>query len=133
MGNSQYLFFPVVFGFIVLMSCITRAARIRRTRLELVARALERPDLDEATKRMLVETLRGSWWSRSSGSPDRHSVRSPRHLLLIAGWLGIFVGIGMASVGRGDDAEAGIVILLISIGVLTLPFALRELERQRPA
>ena len=133
MQISQGSFYLLLFGFIVLMSWVRRAAKDRRTRLELVARALERPDLDEATKRMLAETLRGPWRSRFAAQRDGAPVRSPRHLLLIAGWLGIFAGIGMASVGRGDEEKLGVVVLLVSIGVVTLPFALREFEKHRPA
>ena len=50
------------------------------------------------------------------------------------GWLGIFAsGAWLAMDPRGDEFYAALFALLISIAVVTLPFALRELERGKPA
>jgi hypothetical protein len=49
------------------------------------------------------------------------------------GWLGLFAGGGLALLGNGPSAPtAGLVTLVASFAVLTLPMALRELTRRAP-
>jgi hypothetical protein len=60
---------------------------------------------------------------------------APRGAWLLAlGWIGIFIGLGMVALGGLTDEgvmEAGLGVALISFGVTTYPFALRELETRR--
>ena len=45
----------------------------------------------------------------------------------------MFVGIGCMASGERDAEQAGPIVALISFGVLSLPYALRELEGRRTA
>lgn len=128
-------FFIVLFAFILVSSTIQSRAKERRARLEVIERALARPDLDAETRRKLTEALepQGSRFVRGLRATLGGSPFGPRHAMLSVGWIGIFLGIGIGTLAHGPDAEVGVVVLLGSIGLLTLPFALREFEKRRPA
>jgi hypothetical protein len=134
-GSEAFFFFLMVFGFVGLLSWFNRQAKEREQRLKLLERALDKPGLDEETKRMLVENLRGPRWRSSAmgAAPDRHGRSWWPQLFVVLGWLGIFIGAAILVVGSRRDEEVGIAWILVSAGVLTLPFALKEFERRRPA
>lgn len=133
MRDTSLFFFLLVFCFVIVSTWLHRRSKEREMRMKLLEKALDKPGLDEATRRELTAHLAGrSFFTKLLRGEDFAGL-GVRHWLLIAGWLGIFIAIGMMAVGGRHEEEAGIVTLLISIGVITLPFALREFERRRPA
>ncbi len=106
------------FSAIALLALIRAWAKSRTERVALLRQALEHPALDDETKRQLIVTLAGHRWS---------GLFHPKALVALA-WIGIFIGIGCLVSGDRDAEAAGPIIALISFGVLTVPFALRELE-----
>lgn len=130
MRFEMFSFFLLVFSVALVGSWMKRVAKERDKRLELLSQALSRPDLDEATRRLLVQQLgpKPPWISRLLGE-GRHYAQQ---YLLAIGWLGCFLGIAVAVSSRRDE-EVGVAIALLSFGLITLPFALREFEKRRPA
>jgi hypothetical protein len=59
--------------------------------------------------------------------------RGLRALFLAAGWVGLFVGGGMWMAGDRGAEEAGTIVFVVSLGLVTLPIAIRELELRRTA
>ena len=53
----------------------------------------------------------------------------------VVGWIGLFTGIALWVVGMGFGPEelgfTGVITALVSFGVVTVPMALREVERRR--
>jgi hypothetical protein len=95
-----------------------RAARERARRLELVAEALRRPDLDPAIRSECLRALnppeRGTKW------------------LFALGWLGLGGCVSwFCTEPYGDEFTAAIVATVMSFAVLTLPLAWREATRAR--
>ncbi|MEM7201888.1 MAG: hypothetical protein AAF628_16595 [Planctomycetota bacterium] len=112
----------VVAATVVVGMFLRARAAERARRLDLVEKALNQPTLDNATKQQVAQLLTPSFWGRWF---------SPR-LLVGAGWLGLFVAAGCLLSGERDPERAGPIIGLASFAVLTLPFAMRELETRRP-
>ena len=65
----------------------------------------------------------------------QHLLFLSKHALFVIGWLGLFTGIGLLIVGIGFENRvlgvSGIITALVSFGVVTVPMALREVERRR--
>ena len=65
----------------------------------------------------------------------RNVLSVSKDALFAAAWLGLFCGIAMLAVGIGFHEEqvgyAGVITVLVSFGVLTIPMARREAERRR--
>lgn len=123
-GVMEPLMAIVVFSFIFAIVMVTKRDNLRRDKLKLMQKALEHPTLDAETKRALVESMnpvRASWAQRIGFQP----------LMLLVSWFGIFLGIALLAGGGYEEKQAGIVVLLLSIGGVTVPFALREFERKR--
>lgn len=95
-------------------------AHVRRC--QLLEQALEHPSLDGETKRELVAQLTKTGVLRGIVNP---------RLLAGAGWIGVFVGLGCLTSGERGGEEVGPIIALVSFGVLSTPFALRELDARR--
>lgn len=117
-----FLFFGGIFALVALGNWLLRRGREREKQLELLQEALRRDDLDAPTRQALLEALR----PRPHGS--MHLLRG--NWLFAAAWIGIFAGIAMLSTGSEDE---GVAVLMVSIAVATLPFALRELDARRRA
>ena len=122
----------VVFAFIYLtvrLQTREREARLERERkYRLLEKALESGSIDEATKRQLVELVaRGEGAVRPSGV-------SRSAVLAAIGWIGIFVGVALLAVGyQGEEdlMRAGMLVALTSFGLVSVPFALRELNARK--
>jgi len=114
----------MMLGAMVLLALIIVLSRGRSRRLQVMQKALESNALDAESKQLLTEALTG-------GGPAR-ALRRAKAVATI-GWLGLFLGIGMLASGERDFEEGGLPVALLSFGVLTLPFAMRELERNDPS
>jgi hypothetical protein len=91
-------------------------ARERSRRLDLIEAALRNPSLTPEAQRELVQSLR------------RPGTRAP----FVLGWFGLFGGISwLCCKPRGDEFTTAIVITVLAAALVTLPFALRELEARK--
>ncbi len=115
MGLAGVLGFTVVRGRLAL----------QRQRYRVVEMALQHPAVDRETQRQLLEVV-----AQPTGLFGR--LFRPRTVATL-GWLGMFIGLGCLASGDRDAEAAGPVIALISLGVLSLPLALRELDARRLA
>lgn len=102
--------------------------RARGERVRLLEEALKNPNVDRGTVEALAYQLTGA--RRPRGGPGRFLA-----LVLALGWITLFAGIGVSVLGEvTHDKEAlagGIVTAIVGFGLVTYPFALRELEARR--
>lgn len=103
-------------------------ARERQHRIEALEKALANPSIDRATLQQLAQQLTGA---KAPKAPSNTGLA----WLLAIGWLTLFSGAGVWALGYmlgEDDALAGgVVVMLIGFGLVTYPFALREMESRR--
>lgn len=110
----------VIFVFIVVKSVIDGRARTELRRMELIEKAIDSGHIDARMKEELVRGL------------GRSRLGILAHVSAL-GWVGMFVGLGLMS-GSFLTHELyeyrvpGLIVALVCFGVLTYPFALRELE-----
>lgn len=100
----------------------------RQARLNLISKALESDQIDEESRRLLADELRGgngSHWQQNLLSQAR---LISRNFVFVLGWVGMFVGIGLMATGAWDLFEAGVIATCAGFGVATIPLALRELQ-----
>lgn len=99
-------------------------------RLKLLEEALKNPAVDRA----LIETLT---YQLTGGRKPRQGAGVQRLMavVLAVGWTGLFTGIGIWIYGDMVPCPAayagGIITTIASFGLVTYPFALRELEARR--
>lgn len=125
----------VIFSFVVVMTITQNRAKERRDKLRILEEAIRSGNVDPATKQELVAELTGR---RPAGEPasgghgigDRHGFWSRAAFGI--GWLGLFTGVALMLIDQHDTWEAGIVMTGIALAVITLPIAMKELERERP-
>ncbi len=126
-----------IFAFVLIKNYNEQQARERARKLDLLEEAIKGGNLDRDMIDALGATLSGRRPARRPEAGPR-----PRGTWLLAlGWIGIFVGLGILALGglthNTRDGEelmgAGLVVALISFGITTYPFALRELEARRRA
>jgi hypothetical protein len=119
-----------IFLFVLIRSAVEQRGKERQARLELLEQALKNPAVDRATITSLAQQLTGA--RPAAAKPARGLA-----WLLALGWLTLFSGLGIWLLGAmiaGDEVEAsGLLVSLIGFGLVTYPFALRELESRRPA
>ena len=125
----------IIFGFIAAMTVFQNRAKERRDRLKVLEEAIRSGNLDPAMKQELVGELTGRKPGQASGpqpapSAERHGTLA--RIAFAGGWLGLFLGIGLIAMDDRDGYEAGVVIAAISFAFVTLPIAIKELERERP-
>ena len=122
--------FPFVFAVLVLFTW----SKHKQERFKLIQRALEAGNLDEVTRKQLVENLSGSGWMATL---QQQLSFLARNVVFVVGWVGIFTGLGLAGWGGIDGTEEllgmGLLVSLISFGVVTIPLALREVQGRRRA
>lgn len=121
----------VVFGASIILSMINQRQKRVSENTKLLEQALKNPALDRATLETLTYQLTGK-------QPLRNAPRGNGFLALILGlgWIALFTGIGLligANVSSYDrDMDmAGWIVGLIGFGLVSYPFALRELEARR--
>ena len=118
-----------IFLFVLLKMGLEHRAEGRNQTVRLLEQALKNPAVDRATIESLTHQLTGR-------RPPRHGgVGSLMTFVLSIGWIALFVGIGLLivdSVLGGDDVMiGGVVTALAGFGLVTWPFAIRELEARR--
>ena len=122
----------VIFGFVLVRTGIEQKAKEREQKLEALQKALQNPSLDRATITSLTHQLAGA-------KPPKEARGAGRAMawLLAFGWLTLFSGLGIWVLGEvtvcRDVSAAGLLVSLIGFGLVTYPFALRELESRRQA
>lgn len=120
----------VIFSSGLLNAWMKQRAEARRDRVRLLEEALKNPSLDRATIESLAFQLTGARSPRQQ--PGRSRLMA---VILGIGWFGLFVGVVLAVIGSMDRIHdlyyAGIITAVASFGMMTYPFALRELESRR--
>ncbi len=100
----------------------------REQRLQALEKALANPSIDRVTLQQLAQQLTGAKAPRAASNTGLA-------WLLAIGWLTLFVGAGVWAIGYmlGEDAAlaGGVLVMLIGFGLVTYPFALREMESRR--
>ena len=125
-GEEEVMAAMAFFGF-----CLTVAVLFYRNhtrRIRVLENVLQGGNLDDTSKQMLVAEL-------TRPSVVVHAILAiwnQGRLLAGIGWIGIFLGIGMLFSGERDAIRIGVPLACVSFGVLTLPFAFRELDRRAP-
>jgi predicted permease len=120
-----------ILTFMVLKMVLEHRTRARAENLRLLEEALRNPALDRATIEALTHQLTGRRPQRSPGAGPLQTV------VLSIGWVALFVGIGLLVISglyhEPGFAIAGIITAISGFGLVTWPFALRELEARRQA
>ncbi|HEX6813277.1 MAG TPA: hypothetical protein VF384_16770 [Planctomycetota bacterium] len=119
-------------SFLVLKMLLDQRASARSQNIRLLEEALKNPQVDRALIESLTFQLTGSRPPQSN-RPGRFMA-----VVLAIGWLSLFTGLGIMAIGsmiRGGDetVAAGALVSIIGFGLVTYPFALRELEARRSA
>ena len=126
--RDEEIFFTllgIVTGAALVGGLILAVYKSRARKLKVLEDALQSPNVDADTKRVLVSELTKGPLARLFAGGK---------LLVVLGWIGVFIGVSIWASGGGPSAEeVGIPFSLISFGILTIPFALRELDHKRPA
>ncbi len=121
----------LIFFFVVFMTAMQGRAKERRERLRIIEEAIRSGKLEPHAQDELVQELTGR---RVRRTHEPQKAWNPGRFLFGLGWLGLFVGVGVLIVGGviGEDEAlaAGGVISAISFGVMSLPMAMRELDRK---
>ena len=127
----------LVLGFSLIVILVGVRAKQKSEGMRLMEKALQAGSLDDATRRALLDQLSG----RSKQRPEwistlyQHLLFLSRHAVFVVGWIGLFIGIAMLVVGMTfgppEMGYAGVFTALASFGVVTVPLALREVERRR--
>ncbi len=125
-----YILIPI-FAFLIVRAVLEHRATARAENLRLLEEALRNPALDRATIESLTHQLTGRRPLRNPGTGPAMTV------VLSIGWIALFVGIGLLVISgiyhQQDFAVAGIITAISGFGLVTWPFALRELESRRQA
>jgi hypothetical protein len=118
----------IVLGYQLIRSLLDRGSKERLKRLEALEAALSNPSIDRATVQQLTSQLTGT------KSPQERAGAGLAWLLAL-GWMTLFSGAGVWVYGfRSDEKSstaAGMLVMLIGFGLVTYPFALREMEARR--
>ncbi len=127
----------IILPFTLVVIVLGTRAKQKGDRMRLMEKALQAGSLDDETRRVLLDQLSG----RNKQRPEwlttlsQHLVFLSRNAFFVVGWIGLFTGIALWVVGMGFGPEemgfAGVITALVSFGVVTVPMALREVERRR--
>ena len=124
----------VIFVFVSVMVASQNRAKERREKLRIIEDAIRSGNLDAATKQELVAELTGRR-PEAAGRPVPRPVEGRRsgwaRLSFAVGWLTLFLGIGFLCVDEREMFFAGSLLAVIGFGFVSLPLALRELDRER--
>ncbi len=116
-----------IFVFVLLKMVIDHRATARADNIRLLEEALKSPHLDRAMIETLTYQLTGN---RPQKGPGKLLA-----LVLGLGWIALFTGIGIWVSGEMTNCSgmimAGTLTGVIGFGLVTYPFALRELEARR--
>jgi hypothetical protein len=124
----MFILIPIL-GFVLLKMVFEHRAQARADNVRLLEEALKSPHLDRPTIESLTYQLTGHR-VRPGGGHGRLMA-----LVLALGWLALFTGIGLWIAGEfshdRDMFAGGIITAVVGFGLVTYPFALRELEARR--
>ena len=133
MEEIAYFVVPVlatIFLFALCKGWMDSRTQARTERVKLLEEALKNPAIDRATIESLTYQLTGARNPRVNLGMQRLMA-----VILAIGWFGLFTGIGVwvfGDIANEQDAVAGgIITTIASFGLVTYPFALRELEARR--
>jgi hypothetical protein len=116
----------VIFVFVTAMTISQNRAKERRERLRVIEEALRSGNLDAGEKQELMSQLTGRRPRR------RETEHEPRHagakFVFGIGWLGLFTGIALMTMGGDEPFQAGVFTAALSFALVSLPLALRELD-----
>ena len=133
-GEEEIITLVIVFTFVLMVIGLSIWSKQKQARFKLIEKALDAGNLDEATRKQLIDGISPTGWMATL---QQQLVFLARNAFLVAGWLGIFAGLGTAAwggtEGEGDMLGAGLLVTFISFGVVTIPLALRELQARRRA
>ncbi len=140
LANPIEAMFPLVliFMFIVLMTLMKNRSQQHRDKMDIIQKALDSGAIDENAKREMLEALSGQNWVKQHQRNVERAARvsekrSFGRFMFGIGWMGLFLGVvlflaGLA-VGEEELLVGGAVVGGIAFGIVTLPFAFRELDR----
>ena len=133
-GEEEMVGMVLVFGFVLAIISLALWSKHKQARFKLIEKALESTSLDEESRKQLLDGLTSSGWVALL---QQQFTFLARNAIFVVGWLGIFTGIGMASWGGANDTEEllgiGLLVGFVSLGLVTIPMALRELQTRRRA
>ena len=120
-----------IFVFVLLKIVLDHRAQARSDNVRLLEEALKSPQVD----RQILENLT---WQLTGKRPIRdQGPGKVLALILAVGWIALFVGIGLWISGsmshETDLVGGGVITAVIGFGLVTYPFALRELEARKQA
>jgi len=119
-----------IFVFALVKHWMDSGIQARAERVKLLEEALKNPSIDRGTIESLTYQLTGQRTPRANQGMNRLMAG-----VLAIGWLGLFAGIGIWVFGEmvheKDAVAGGIITTIASFGLVTYPFALRELEARR--
>lgn len=128
--EAVYIIVPVL-AYMVLKMVIEQRATARSENLRLLEEALKNPALDRATIETLTHQLTGRKPLRNGLGEAGPGTR----FVLAVGWIALFVGIALLVISylfhEHDVTIAGVITAISGFGLVTWPFALRELETRR--
>ncbi|MBP8299734.1 MAG: hypothetical protein KA020_05165 [Planctomycetes bacterium] len=120
-----------IFSFVLLKMMLEHRSKAREDNVRLLEEALKNPALDRATIESLAYQLTGARSPRTAG-PSRMMA-----LLLAVGWVALFSGLGIwligEIIGQQGATAGGLLTSIVGFGLVTYPFALRELEARQKA
>ena len=118
-----------IFVYLLFRTAMEQRAQARADNVRLLEEALKSPHLDRPTIESLTFQLTGHR-ARPGAGPGKLMA-----LVLALGWLALFTGGGLWIAGElCHDHElfvAGVITAIVGFGLVTYPFALRELEARR--
>lgn len=123
----------VIFTFVLVKMVLEQRASARRDNLRVLEEALKNPAIDRATLEDLTYQLTGRHSARSHERTPWFARLQP--WILALGWGCLFSGFAIYVVGemlgQRDGIITGVGTGILGFGLITYPFALRELEARR--
>ena len=120
----------IIFLYALIKAWLDARAQASARHLELLEAALKNPSIDRATLESLTFQLTGARGPSSGAGGQRVMA-----IVLAFGWIGLFTGLGIWACGGMTDSSGletgGIITSIASFGLVTYPFALRELQARR--
>lgn len=123
----------VIFTFVLVKMVLEQRAAARRDNLRVLEEALKNPAIDRATLENLTYQVTGRHGPRSHERSPWFGRLQP--WILAAGWGCLFSGLAIYVIGemvnQRDAMVSGVGTGILGFGLITYPFALRELEARR--
>lgn len=118
-----------IFVYALIKSWMDGRAKAQSDKVQLLEEALKNPAIDRATIEKLAFQLTGA------KPPNKGASSALMAVVLAVGWITLFAGGGVWVFGEmtheHDAVAGGVVAAIIGFGLVTYPFALRELEARR--